>query len=94
MAAIHRYVGTSDSSARADHLLDRILEAAEGFALFPEKGHVPKELETLGIREYRQVVADPYRLSYRVLAERVYIDVIADGRRDMQALLERRLLGE
>jgi toxin ParE1/3/4 len=34
----------------------------------------------------------PYRIIYRVMAENVYFLVIADGRRDMQALLQRRLL--
>jgi toxin ParE1/3/4 len=90
---LHRYVGASDSAARADHLLDRILEAAEGLASLPGRGHLPGELEALGIREYRQVMVGPYRLIYRVRDERVYIYLIVDGRRDIQSLLERRLLG-
>jgi toxin ParE1/3/4 len=89
---LHRYVEASDSRPRADRLLDQILDAAQELDSFPERGHVPKELEALGIREYRQVVVGPYRLIYRVLGSRVYIYLIADGRRDMQSLLERRLL--
>jgi len=54
---------------------------------------VPRELEALGILDYRQLALPPYRLIYRVAAKKVFIFVIADGRRDMQALLERRLLG-
>jgi toxin ParE1/3/4 len=42
--------------------------------------------------EYRQVFFKPYRVIYRLHAQRVVIYVIADGRRDMQALLARRLL--
>jgi toxin ParE1/3/4 len=53
---------------------------------------VPGELETLGIREFRQLLFAPYRLIYRIAADSVYVLVIADGRRDMQTLLERRLL--
>lgn len=90
---LHRYVETSDSRVRADRLLDQILEVAEALAIFPDRGHVPKELEGLGIREYLQVTVGPYRLIYRVLGGHVYIYVIVDGRRDMQTLLERRLLG-
>jgi toxin ParE1/3/4 len=30
---------------------------------------------------------------YRIIDRRVYVYLVADGRRDMQALLERRLLG-
>jgi hypothetical protein len=34
----------------------------------------------------------PYRIIYRIIGEYVYVMLIADGRRDMQALLQRRLL--
>ena len=34
----------------------------------------------------------PYRIIYRVMGDGVYVLVIADGRRDMRALLQRRLL--
>ncbi|MDR3556638.1 MAG: hypothetical protein P4L55_17950 [Syntrophobacteraceae bacterium] len=46
----------------------------------------------IGLREYREIYFKPYRIIYRVLAETVYVMVIADGRRDMQALLQSRLL--
>jgi toxin ParE1/3/4 len=62
-------------------------------AAFPERGSYPKELLALGIREYRQVHFNPYPLIYRVSGKRVIIYIIADGRRDMQALLTRRMLG-
>jgi toxin ParE1/3/4 len=42
-------------------------------------------------REYREIFFKPYRIIYRIVAERVYVTVIADGRRDMQTLLQRRL---
>ena len=45
-----------------------------------------------GIREYREIVFKPYRIIYRVMEDNVYVLVIADGRRDMQTLLQRRLL--
>ena len=48
----------------------------------------------LGIKEYRQVFFKPYRLIYRVMNADVVVYVIADGRRDMQSLLTRRLLGQ
>ena len=52
-----------------------------------------KELLALGIREYRETFFKPYRIVYRVQGSRVDVYLIADGRRDMQALLSRRLLG-
>jgi toxin ParE1/3/4 len=46
----------------------------------------------LGIREYRETFFKPYRIVYHVEGARVFISLIADGRRDMQSLLARRLL--
>jgi len=58
-----------------------------------ERGSHPKELLVLGIREYRQTFFKPYRLIYRIVGQRVHVYLIVDGRRDMQGLLARRLLG-
>ena len=51
------------------------------------------ELRSLGISEYRQIFFKPYRLIYRMHSKQVIIYVITDGRRDMESLLARRLLG-
>ena len=90
---IHSYVATYDSPENADRVLDRLVEVAEGLAANPERGSVPKELQSLGIKDYRQAFFKPYRMIYRVVNERVVVYLIADGRRDMQTLLARRLLG-
>ena len=58
----------------------------------PQRGTYPKELLAIGLREYREIFFKPYRIIYRVMNQNVYVMVIADGRRDMQALLQRRLL--
>ena len=57
----------------------------------PGRGTRPKELLALGIREYREIFFKPYRIIYRIDGEVVTILLIADGRRDMQTLLQRRL---
>jgi toxin ParE1/3/4 len=74
-------------------VLDRIQKVIDMLATFPERGSYPKELLALGIREYRQTFFKPYRVIYRIIGQHVYVYLIADGRRDVQALLERRLLG-
>lgn len=93
LEAIHDYIAELDSCNSAGYVLDRLLEAAETLATFPERGSYPKELLALGIRDYRQIFFKPYRVIYRVVGQRVYVYLIADGRRDMQSLLTRRLLG-
>ncbi|AUL98930.1 plasmid stabilization protein [Rhodocyclaceae bacterium] len=93
LESIYDYIAEFDSKANADYVLDRLLEVVESLAAFPERGAYPKELAAVGIREYRQTSFKPYRVIYRVMGQKVYIYLIADGRRDMQSLLARRLLG-
>jgi toxin ParE1/3/4 len=89
---IYNYIAEYDSRQKADYVLDRLLEVTDSLATSPERGLPPRELSGLGIQEYRQVFFKPYRLIYRQSDQRVIIYVIADGRRDMQSLLSRRLL--
>jgi toxin ParE1/3/4 len=90
---LHDYLAEHRSLAEADALLEAILGKAAALERFPDRGAVPKELAGLGIRDFRQILMAPYRIFYRVTGEAVFVVLIADGRRDMQALLERRLLG-
>lgn len=87
------YIARYDSPAKAEHVLSRLLEIADSLTATPTRGSQPKELRSLGDQEYRQVFFKPYRLIYRVVGQQVAIYIIADGRRDMQSLLARRLLG-
>jgi toxin ParE1/3/4 len=83
-------VGGADD---ADALIDEFLSVIESLEVFPDRGAIPEEIEGLGLKDFRQVLLRQFRLIYRVIELRVVILVIADGRRDMQTLLERRLLG-
>ena len=93
LESIWDYIAEFDSVASANHVLDRLLKVTETLAIFPERGSYPRELIALGIRDFRQNSFKPYRIIYRVLGHKVYIHLIADGRRDIQSLLARRLLG-
>jgi toxin ParE1/3/4 len=92
LESIHDYISAFDSPGNADHVLDQLMKVTESLSAFPERGSHPKELLTLGIKDYRQTFFKPYRVIYRVAGQRVYIYLIADGQRDMQSLLARRLL--
>ena len=89
---ISNYIDRHDSPARADYVLQRIERAFQGLSEYPHRGSYPRELLNIGIREYREVLFKPYRIIYRVIDDTVYVLLIADGRRDMQTLLQRRLL--
>jgi len=91
---IHAYLAEHRSIDAANALLDDLIDVIESLERFPLRGAVPKELDALGIREFRQLLLRQYRVIYRVAGSKVFVVIIADGRRDMQALLERRLLGQ
>jgi toxin ParE1/3/4 len=90
---LYEYLALHDAPRKADYVLKEIEKAFSGLSGFPNRGTHSKELLALGIREYREVFFKPYRIIYRVTGKNVYVLLIADGRRDMQTLLERRLLG-
>lgn len=79
--------------AAAGDLLDQFLRTIETLETFPELGAGPKALEGLGMWEFGRLMLRHFRLIYRVIGACVVIMMIADGRRDMRELLERRLLG-
>ena len=88
---LYDYIALHDAPRKADYVLDQIEKAFSKLSEFPERGAYPKEMLTLGIREYRQIFFKPYRILYRVMEKNVYVLLIVDGRRDMQSLLQRRL---
>lgn len=89
---LYDYIVLHDAPQKADYVLAQIGKTFSRLSQFPEQGSHPKELLALGIREYREVFFKPYRIIYRVMDKNIYILLIADGRRDMQTLLQRRLL--
>ena len=92
LEGLYDYIDIHDVSGKADYVLDQIEQVIFDLSEYPDRGSFPKELVTVGISEYREVFFKPYRIIYRVVLEKVYIMVIVDGRRDMEALLQRRLL--
>jgi toxin ParE1/3/4 len=89
---LYQYIARHDAPRKAQNVLTKIEKTFNSLSETPERGVHPKELLALGIREYREVFFKPYRLIYRIIGDRVYILLIVDGRRDMQSLLQRRLL--
>lgn len=89
---IYDYIELHQSRGKANHVLERIEKEVNSLSENPERGAYPRELIALGLREFRQIFFKPYRIIYRVMGNKVYVLLIADGRRDMQKLLQRRLL--
>ena len=63
LESVHDYITEIDGAANANYVLDQLMEIAERLSRFPDRGSYPKELVSLGIREYRQISFKPYRVS-------------------------------
>ena len=93
LEAIYDYISEFDCVTNANSVLSELMDVVESLTKFPERGSYPKELAGLGIKEYRQTFFKPYRVIYRVTGNQVIVYLIAEGHRDMQSVLARRLLG-
>ena len=89
---IYDYIALSDSLEKAEYVLQNIEKKCLSLSKFPNRGRRPPELERIGIFEYREIHFKPYRIIYQVIDQKVYVHCVLDGRRELQKLLEHRLL--
>ena len=88
---IEAYIARHVSVARADAVLDRLERLILGLTDLPGRGRVPPELEGGGEGDVREAVQAPWRILYEVTDTAVVVLAVFDGRRNVAALLERRL---
>ena len=86
------YVSVNDSLESANKLLDRIEETCFKLEKYPERGHIPPELRQTGIKNYLEIHYKPYRIVYEIDGNLVYIHSVIDGRRNIQEILNNRIL--
>ena len=91
---LYNYIAKHDVPGKADHVLTSMAKAFNSLSESPDRGVYPKELLALGVRDFREVFFKPYRIIYRILDDRLYVMLVVDGRRSLQELLQRRLLGQ
>jgi len=89
---LFEYIARKDSADNAWYVLEQLGALILSLDQQPERGHYPPELVKCGVKNYREVHFKPYRVIYEVIGNHVVILGCFDGRRDMQLLLERRLL--
>lgn len=92
LESIHAALLRTESEAAARKMLETIRKACESLRENPERGSWPDELLDFGNRKYRQLQIKPYRVIYQVIGQAVYLQLIADSRRNLAPLLARRLL--
>ena len=89
---IYHYVFFNDSPAKADYVLDKLYETVHTLDHMPHRGVHPPELYEIGMITHRQIHFKPYRIIYSVDDEnyQVFIEIIVDGRRNIQPVLAER----
>lgn len=75
LVAIYEHIA-KDAPLYAQRVVDRLTRRSEQIAQFPESGRIVPEYETPDIRE---VIERPYRIIYRVKAERVEVLAVLHG---------------
>lgn len=91
VASIVTYLATTEglpAALAADSLIDEKLRSLTHLA---HRGRIVPELRRRGITVYRELVAAPYRILYRVVRDEVWVVAVIDGRRDTDALLHERV---
>lgn len=91
---IYKFVRLNDSKSEAVKLFNKLFEKCLTLKNYPERGHCPPEMQLLEIYDYLEIHYKPYRIIYQVIGKQVFVHCILDGRRDMQKLLQERLLRE
>ena len=91
---IYQYVFFNDSEEKAEKLYSKLYEKCLSLQEYSNRGHVPSELSLLGIDDFLELTYKPYRIIYQIIEKVVFIHCVLDGRRDMQKLLQERLMRE
>jgi toxin ParE1/3/4 len=89
---IFRYVALNDSVDRADKLFQSLRNACYKLRTSPMRVNISPEMLEIGVTDFREVHHKPYCIIYSIEANTVYIHCIIDGRRDIQTILQERLL--
>lgn len=70
---------------------ERLLKVVESLAEHPERGRVVPVLQRHGVTAFRELIAAPWRVMYRITGKQIRIVAIIDGRRDAADLLWERM---
>ena len=89
---IYSHVALNDSIERADKLFASLQRTCYKLKTLPLRSNIPPELLEIGVTEFRELHFKPYRIIYSIESTSVHVHCILDGRRDVQTILQERLL--
>lgn len=89
---IYAYVALNDSLGQADKLFSSLRRTCYKLETLPLRGNILPELFEVGVTEFREIRYRPCRIIYSIESTSVYVHCVLDGRRDVQTILQERLL--
>lgn len=81
-----------DSPDNALRILKKLREKASTLYSLPDRGRVVPELKDQGIHIYREIIAPPWRIIYRISDTDVFVLSVIDSRRNVEDILLDRLV--
>jgi len=92
LAGLYRYIALSDGTEQAERIQERLMQTIRQLESLPARGKIPPEMLKLGIDEYREIQSAPWRIFYYVNGNTAGVVAVLDGRRNVEELLQKRLL--
>jgi plasmid stabilization system protein ParE len=82
----------ADSEIKARGVYLAIREKADNLRQMPLRGRIVPELRYCGILLYREFIAHPWRIIYKIEENRVWALAVIDGRRNVEDILLDRFI--
>jgi len=80
-----------DNTKTALKILDKLQKKIYSLENYPERGRWVPELLDKNIKDYRELIASPWRIIYKIENNDVYILTVIDGRRNVSDILMKKL---
>ena len=75
----------------AASIVDSLEAKVQSLSEHPERGHKPHELYEISNDFILEIISGYYRIIYKLMAQRVVVIAIFDGRQDVKSHLTKRL---
>lgn len=82
-----------DNPLNAYGIFKKIKRKTFSLYTFPDRGRIVPELQAQGITQYRELVVPSWRIIYRISERKVYVLSVLDGRRNVEDILLKRMIG-
>jgi len=82
----------NDSVENALRIFDRLQNKVNSLNKMPERGRYVPELLDKNIRDYKELIENPWRIIYKIDECKVDVLTIIDGRRNLQDILMEKLM--